>query len=80
MSGIAAIDPTNFGPHVVRPDHVFVMGDNRNNSADSRFQGDVPLHRMKARAAVIYWSMDTSGEWWYLSDFVRWSRIGRLIR
>jgi len=46
----------NFGPIVVPPDHYFFMGDNRDNSHDSRFWGPLPAHLIKGRAELIYWS------------------------
>jgi len=46
----------NFGPYEVPEERYFCMGDNRDQSHDSRFWGGVPRHFVKGRAAVIYWS------------------------
>ena len=42
-------------PYVVEPDHVFVLGDNRNNSSDSRVFGSVPISSIIGKAWVSYW-------------------------
>lgn len=63
----------NFGPEAVPEDKVFVMGDNRDRSYDSRFWGFVPLDEVKGKAFMIYWSWDGADRW------VRWERIGDLI-
>ena len=47
----------NFGPFEVPADHFFCLGDNRDNSNDSRFWGPVPAAYVKGRAVVIYWSV-----------------------
>jgi len=65
----------NFGPALVPVDAVFVMGDNRDNSQDSRIWGFVNHSKILGRALIIYWSWDgEEGRW------VRWERIGKLIR
>lgn len=46
----------NFGPFRVRPGHFFMMGDNRDNSFDSRYWRDVPKEMVKGKAMSIYWS------------------------
>ena len=63
----------NYGPVTVPEDKVFVMGDNRDRSYDSRFWGFVPIDDVKGKAFVIYWSWDGEDRW------VRWERIGDLI-
>ncbi len=60
----------NFGPVTVPEDAVFVLGDNRDNSYDSRFWGFVPTDTVKGKVVNIYWSWDRS------NSQVRWERIG----
>jgi len=64
----------NFGPITVPEDSIFVMGDNRDRSADSRFWGFVRLNQVKGKAFLIYWS------WGGFMRDIKWRRIGKLIR
>ncbi|HEY7535359.1 MAG TPA: signal peptidase I [Thermodesulfobacteriota bacterium] len=62
----------------VPAEHVFVMGDNRDNSQDSRFWGFVPIENIAGKAFIIHWSWDFGNE--DLLDKVRWHRILSLIQ
>lgn len=53
----------NFGPFTVPPGDLFMMGDNRDNSNDSRFLGPVPMSLVKGRARFFYWSWDSARQW-----------------
>jgi len=50
----------NFGPEVVPPNCCFVLGDNRDNSMDSRWWGSIPLGNIKGKPLYIYWAKDKS--------------------
>ena len=64
----------NFGPVTVPPHSLFVMGDNRDESYDSRFWGYVDYKAILGKAFIIYWS-------WDKENFgVRWGRIGRILK
>ncbi len=66
----------DFGPVTVPPDKYFMMGDNRENSQDSRFWGFLERDKIIGRAFVLYWSRD--GE--HIFPFgIRWARFGLLI-
>ena len=51
-----------YGPVRVPDGHFFVMGDNRDNSQDSRYWGFLPRHYIKGRALMIYWSYESGRE------------------
>jgi signal peptidase I len=83
----------DFGPEKIPEAHLFVLGDNRDNSRDSRFWGLLPVDQVKGRALIVYWSYEASrdeyrrtGAWDWVKDTVaavgktRWSRFFHLIR
>ncbi len=69
-----AVQPRdNFGPVTVPEGSLFVMGDNRDESYDSRFWGFVPMKDVLGKALIIYWSWDRE------DHGVRWNRMGSVL-
>ncbi len=71
----ASVQPRdNFGPVTVPKNSLFVMGDNRDHSLDSRFWGFVDLKDVQGKAFILYWSWNAE------EKNVRWGRIAQLIK
>jgi len=64
-----------FGPVTVPDGHYFMMGDNRDDSQDSRFWGFLPESYVKGRALFIYWSFDTPDNGAPAGFAPRWGRL-----
>jgi signal peptidase I len=65
--------PDQFGPVVIPPGYYFVMGDNRDNSQDSRYWGCLKREHIRGKAFMIYWSWNGNDGW------LRWRRLGKII-
>lgn len=71
----------NWGPLVVPPKHLFVLGDNRDNSRDSRYWGFVPDSLVRGTPLIVYYSFRPDSGIvapWLTS--IRWSRVGKVVR
>ncbi|SUZ58538.1 uncharacterized protein METZ01_LOCUS11392 [marine metagenome] len=71
---VAADIRGEFGPRVVPDGHLFMMGDNRGDSQDSRYWGPLPIEYVKGRAFVLYWSYESE------SDFYADVGLGATLR
>lgn len=66
----------NYGPEIIPAGHYFCLGDNRDNSSDSRYWGPVPAEMIKGRALLIYWSYQDDGR----PAAGPWGRVQRVAR
>ena len=82
--GSAPAQPSldNWGPIVVPPGRLFMMGDSRHNSKDSRYWGFVPRENVRGKPIFVYYSYnadDSDRPLPFITD-IRWSRLGHWIR
>lgn len=82
--GPAPAQPThdNWGPLVVPPRRLFMMGDNRYNSKDSRYWGLVPRENVRGRPLFVYYSYDPDRglDYFRAVTAIRWARVGEWIK
>jgi signal peptidase I len=82
-NGMPGLD---FKSEVIPPDRVFVMGDNRDNSNDSRVWGTVPMDYIKGRALIVWWSRGPAETDFSVEGFkawfgaIRWGRFFTLVK
>lgn len=76
------VNGNEISTYIIKQDYYFVLGDNRDESADSRFWGFVPDDKILGQAFMIYWSVDETIENESFLDFfrgIRWSRMMKFL-
>ncbi len=71
--------PDNFGPITVPEGHYFMMGDNRDNSEDSRIWGCLPYDNIIAKPLIVYFSWNKDVPLYRIFNKIRWKRIANII-
>lgn len=66
--------------YIMDQDCYFMMGDNRDNSRDSRFWGWLPRRNIRGKALILYWSWNSEAPLYDILHKIRWARIGWLIK
>jgi signal peptidase I len=69
-----------YGPVTVPDGQYFMMGDNRDNSQDSRYWGFLPMSYVKGRALFIYFSIDPESSMANLIGGIRWGRLLKTVK
>ena len=70
----------NLPPLMVKENHYFMMGDNRDNSSDSREWGQVPFENIVGKPLIVYLSLKENGGSGHFFDKIRWQRLGMVVR
>ena len=70
--GEAELIRDTWGPQTVPAGQLLVLGDNRDNSRDSRYWGFLPIDQVKGRALVVYWSYEATREEYHTTGIVEW--------
>ena len=79
QNGKVVIDGNKQDYYIVEQDYYFMMGDNRDNSLDSRFWGFVPFDLVVGRAMVVWLSIDKEKPLYRFTKIVRWGRFGKIL-